>query len=483
LATVKGDVHDIGKSIVGVVLQCNNYEVLDLGVMVPSNQILETAIREEVDIIGLSGLITPSLEEMRRIAADMEREGFALPLLIGGATTSRVHTAVKVAPNYNKGPVIHVVDASRAVGVVSKLLSERSKESFGAEIQTEYEKIRRLRANGDRRKRLLTIKEARQRRLLLDWQNYRPPTPQLQGQHLFDDYDLAEISDYIDWSPFFATWELSGKFPAILDDPIAGEAARNLYQDARALLEKIIDEKWLTAKAKIGLFPAASAGDDIEIYSGDTRSDVQAVIHTLRQQMAKGSDRPNLALADFIAPRDSDLLDYLGFFAVTTGIGLQDIVSRFEEAHDDYHAIMAKALADRLAEALAEQMHLRVRRDFWAYVPDESLDNNGLIAERYKGIRPAPGYPACPDHTEKKTIFDLLNVEKDIAVSLTESYAMTPAASVSGFYFSHPESHYFGVGRIGQDQVQDYAARKGLTTAEVEQWLAPNIDYKLPQRT
>jgi 5-methyltetrahydrofolate--homocysteine methyltransferase len=483
LATVKGDVHDIGKSIVGVVLQCNNYEVLDLGVMVPSNQILETAIREEVDIIGLSGLITPSLEEMRRIAADMEREDFSLPLLIGGATTSKVHTAVKVAPNYNKGPVIHVVDASRAVGVVSKLLSERSKEAFGAEIQTEYEKIRRLRANGDRRKRLLTIEEARQHRLQLDWQNYTPPTPQKQGHTLFDDYDLAEISAYIDWSPFFATWELRGKFPAILDDPVAGEAARNLYKDAQALLEKIIEKKWLTAKAKIGLFPAASAGDDIEIYSDDTRSDVQAVIHTLRQQMAKGAGRPNLALADFIAPRDSALLDYLGFFAVTTGIGLQDIVSRFEEAHDDYHAIMAKALADRLAEALAEQMHLRVRRDFWGYAPDESLDNNGLITERYKGIRPAPGYPACPDHTEKKTVFNLLNVEEDIAISLTENYAMTPAASVSGFYFSHPQSHYFGVGRIGQDQVQDYAARKGMTAAEVEQWLAPNIDYKLPQRT
>jgi 5-methyltetrahydrofolate--homocysteine methyltransferase len=390
---------------------------------------------------------------------------------------------VKISPNYSKGPVIHVVDASRAVGVVSKLLSERSKEAFGAEIKSEYEKIRHLRANGDRRKRLLTIEEARQYRLRLDWQKYQPPTPRLRGHCLFDDYDLAEISAFIDWSPFFAAWELRGKFPAILDDPVAGDAARNLYHDAQSLLEKIINKKWLTAKAKIGLFPASSTGDDIEIYTDNDRSDVQAVIHTLRQQMAKGPGRPNLALADFIAPRDSELLDYLGFFVVTAGIGLQDIVRHFEEAHDDYHAIMAKALADRLAEALAERMHVRVRREFWAYAPDESLDNDGLIGERYKGIRPAPGYPACPDHTEKKTIFDLLNVEEDIAISLTESYAMNPAASVSGFYFSHPESHYFGVGRIGLDQVQDYAARKGMTTAEAEQWLAPIISYKLPQRT
>jgi 5-methyltetrahydrofolate--homocysteine methyltransferase len=476
-ATVKGDVHDIGKNIVGVVLQCNNYEVLDLGVMVPTNQIIETARREKVDIIGLSGLITPSLEEMRRVAAELEREGFNLPILIGGATTSKIHTAVKIEPNYKSGPVIHVVDASRAVGVVSKLLSDKAKSGFIAAVKSEYETIRRRRASGQGGKGLLSVKEARERRFQIDWKSYRPPAPNFIGLRTWDSYDLSEISNYIDWTPFFASWELKGKYPEIFKNDNVGEAARNLYRDARELLQRIIEERWLKARCVIGLFPANSAGDDIEIYQVEDQANGEIKVHMLRQQMVKGAGRYNLSLADFVAPKESGLTDYLGAFAVTTGIGLQEVVERFESNQDDYHAILAKSLADRLAEALAELMHKRVRREFWAYAPDEELENAGLITEQYTGIRPAPGYPACPDHTEKQIIFDMLNVTANTAISLTENFAMLPAASVSGYYFSHPESHYFGVGRLGKDQIKDYAARKGVKAAEIERWLAQNLAY------
>jgi 5-methyltetrahydrofolate--homocysteine methyltransferase len=478
LATVKGDVHDIGKNIVGVVLQCNNYEVIDLGVMVPVNQLLETARREDVDVIGLSGLITPSLEEMRHVAAEMDREGFDLPLLIGGATTSKVHTAVKIEPNYRRGPVVHVVDASRAVGVVAKLLSDSSRQPFAAEMADEYATIREKYAGRRSVKRLRPLAEARQNGYQADWAGYSPPAPVMLGQRVFDDYDLAEVSHYIDWTPFFKTWEISGRYPAILEDEIVGETARSLFDDAQALLARIIEEKWLTAKAVLGLYPANSAGDDIELYDADTGQQRLAVIHTLRQQMEKPPGRPNYALADFIAPQTSGVRDYVGAFAVTAGIGLEKVVQRFETAGDDYHVIMAQALADRLAEALAELMHLRVRREFWGYVPDEALDNNALIAEAYQGIRPAPGYPACPDHTEKGILFELLDAPAKTGVTLTESFAMRPAASVSGYYFSHPEAAYFGVGRIGKDQVVDYAARKGMAVVTAEKWLAPVLGYE-----
>ncbi|MFN2222068.1 MAG: methionine synthase [Candidatus Promineifilaceae bacterium] len=478
LATVKGDVHDIGKNIVGVVLQCNNYEVIDLGVMVPTNQLLETARREQVDIIGLSGLITPSLEEMRHVAAEMTREGFDLPLLIGGATTSVIHTAVKIAPNYRRGPVVHVVDASRAVGVVAKLLSDNDREAFAAEVADSYATIQEKHAGRRAVKRLRSLEEARRHGYQADWAHYDPPTPAFLGQRTFEDYDLAEVRDYIDWTPFFKTWELSGRYPDILDDPLVGETARSLFRDAQALLECIIAEKWLTARAVLGLYPANSVGDDIELYDTNGGQKTVAVVHTLRQQMEKPPGRPNYALADFVAPRASGVRDHLGAFAVTAGIGLDAVVRRFEKAGDDYHAIMAKALADRLAEAMAELMHRRVRQEFWAYAPEELLDHEALIAEAYRGIRPAPGYPACPDHTEKGILFDLLNAPTEAGVTLTESFAMQPAASVSGYYFSHPEATYFGVGRIGRDQVEDYAARKGMDLGTAEKWLAPVLGYE-----
>ena len=478
LATVKGDVHDIGKNIVGVVLQCNNYEVIDLGVMVPVNQLLETARRENVDIIGLSGLITPSLEEMRHVATEMTREGFKVPLLIGGATTSKIHTAVKIEPNYSRGPVVHVVDASRAVGVVSKLLSATHHAPFVAGIADEYARIREKHAGRRAVKRLRPLDEARRNGFKIDWAGYNPPPPAFSGRRVFDDYDLAEISRFIDWTPFFKAWELSGRYPAILDDDVVGETARALFHDAQELLDNIITKKWLTAKAVIGLFPANSAGDDIELYEAGDGHEPRAVIHTLRQQMEKPPGRPNYALADFVAPRGAGVQDTIGAFAVTTGIGLDEVVRRFEMAGDDYQAIMAKALADRLAEAFAELMHRRVRREFWAYASDEALDNDALIAETYQGIRPAPGYPACPDHTEKGILFDLLNAPDNTGVTLTETFAMRPAASVSGYYFSHPEAAYFGVGRIGKDQVADYAARKGMDLATAEKWLAPVLGYE-----
>jgi 5-methyltetrahydrofolate--homocysteine methyltransferase len=478
MATVKGDVHDIGKNIVGVVLQCNNYEVIDLGVMVPVNQLLETARREQVDIVGLSGLITPSLEEMRHVAAEMTREGFDLPLLIGGATTSKIHTAVKIEPNYSRGPVVHVVDASRAVGVVSKLLSDNNRDSFVAEVADEYASIREKHAGRRAVKRLRPLDEARRLGFQIDWTRYSPPTPAHPGRHVFADYDLAEISRYIDWTPFFKTWELSGRYPDILDDTVVGETSRALYRDAQALLACIISEKWLTAKAVFGLYPANSVGDDIELYEWDNGREPVAVVHTLRQQMEKPPGRPNYSLADFIAPRGSGVRDYFGAFTVTAGIGLNKVVQRFEADNDDYHAIMAKALADRLAEAFAELMHQRVRREFWGYAADETLENDDLIAEAYQGIRPAPGYPACPDHTEKGILFDLLNSATEAGVTLTESFAMQPAASVSGYYLSHPDAIYFGVGRIGRDQVEDYAARKNMDQQSVEKWLAPVLGYE-----
>ncbi|MCI0395331.1 MAG: methionine synthase [Chloroflexi bacterium] len=481
LATVKGDVHDIGKNIVGVVLQCNNYEVIDLGVMAPVHKILETARREKVDIIGLSGLITPSLEEMRHVAAEMEREGFSLPLLIGGATTSKIHTAVKIEPNYQRGPTIHVLDASRAVGVVSNLLGEQ-KATFAGGIKAEYENVREQHAGRRAQTRLRTIEEARQHRFQANWQ---PPRPNVLGWQCFDDYDLAELSRYIDWTPFFKAWELAGKYPDILEDEKVGEAAGNLFRDAQAMLAEIISEKWLTARAVIGLFPAHSQGDDILVYAPEAAGTRAAstpspisVIHCLRQQMEKPPGRPNFSLADFVAPKESGVTDYVGAFAVTAGIGLDEVVRRFEAAHDDYNAILAKALADRLAEAFAERMHERVRREFWGYAPEEALDNVALIAESYQGIRPAPGYPACPDHTEKAGLFELLDAPENAGITLTESFAMLPTAAVSGYYFSHPEARYFGIGRIGRDQVEDYAQRKGMDVAEMERWLAPNLGYE-----
>jgi 5-methyltetrahydrofolate--homocysteine methyltransferase len=477
LATVKGDVHDIGKNIVGVVLQCNNYEVIDLGVMVPAARILETARREGVDLIGLSGLITPSLEEMSFVASEMEREGFELPLLIGGATTSRAHTAVKIEPNYH-GTTVHVLDASRAVGVASSLLSDGLRGGFAGDVRTEYQKIREERAGRGPNERLVPLADARANRLAIDWAAAAPPTPCAPGIQVLDDYPLSELVARIDWTPFFQTWELAGHYPAILEDPVVGAAARNLFDDARGLLDRIVRERLLTARAVFGLFPAAAVGDDIELYRDEARTRPLATIHTLRQQMAKPPGRPNLALADYVAPRDSVVADHVGAFAVTAGVGLDALVAEFASRHDDYNAILAKALADRLAEAFAERLHERVRREFWGYARGESLDNVELIREAYQGIRPAPGYPACPDHTEKSTLFELLDVERRTGIALTESFAMTPTAAVSGWYFWHPEARYFGVGKIGRDQVEDYARRKGMTVADAERWLSPNLGYE-----
>ncbi len=476
LATVKGDVHDIGKNIVGVVLQCNNYEVIDLGVMVPSAKILETARREAVDVVGLSGLITPSLEEMSFVAGELEREGFHLPLLIGGATTSRVHTAVKIAPRYH-GPTVHVVDASRAVGVAGRLLSDGLREEFVREVRTEYQALREGRAERRPVERRQPLEAARRNRLALDWSKVAPPEPRVPGLTVLDDYPLEELVERIDWTPFFQTWELAGHYPAILDDPRVGESARGLFRDARELLDRIVRERLLRARGVVGLFPANAVGDDIEIYADGSRAAPVAVVHTLRQQMPKPPGRPNLALADYVAPRETGLPDWLGAFAVTAGHGLDELVAGFEAAHDDYSAILAKALADRLAEAFAERLHERVRRELWGYAPDEALTNDQLIHEEYQGIRPAPGYPACPDHTEKRTLFDLLGAEPRAGIQLTESYAMLPGASVSGWYFWHPEARYFGVGKIERDQLEDYAGRKGTDPATMERWLRPNLNY------
>ena len=477
LATVKGDVHDIGKNIVGVVLQCNNYEVIDLGVMVPAQKILDTARERKVDIIGLSGLITPSLDEMCHVAAEMEREGFDLPLLIGGATTSRVHTAVKISPNYHKSQAIYVTDASRAVGVVSSLMSPEERPRAIAKVREDYARMAESYARGQAEKVRTAIAEARANRLNLDWAGHTPPKPTFLGTRAFKAYDLAELSRYIDWTPFFHAWELKGTFPRILEDDKYGEAARNLYEDAGAMLKQLIEEKWLTANGVVGFWPANRIGDDIEIYTDELRTKRLAVLHTLRQQMARDGSRANLALADFVAPKETGIADYVGGFTVTAGVGEEEVALRFEHANDDYSKIMIKALADRLAEAFAEALHEKVRRELWAYAPDEKLSNEQLIAEDYAGIRPAPGYPAQPDHTEKRTLFALLDAEKAVGVKLTESYAMWPAAAVSGLYFSHPESHYFGVGKIGCDQVADYAGRKGWSIEEAERWLGPILNY------
>jgi 5-methyltetrahydrofolate--homocysteine methyltransferase len=476
LATVKGDVHDIGKNIVGVVLQCNNYEVIDLGVMVPSAKILETAKREQVDIIGLSGLITPSLEEMSFVAGELERDGFTLPLLIGGATTSRVHTAVKIEPKYS-GPTVHVIDASRAVGVAGNLRSETLRSGYTAGIKAEYQELRTQRGARKAQERRQPIADARKNRLAINWTANGAPEPCFLGTRTLKDYPLEELVPLIDWTPFFQTWELAGHYPAILDDPTVGPAARNLFHDANVLLERIVKERLLRARGVFGFFPANSDGDDIQLYTDDERSDVRAVIHSIRQQMVKPPGRPNLALADFVAPRESGVPDYVGAFAVTAGIGTDALVAQFEREHDDYNAILTKALADRLAEAFAERLHQRVRQEFWGYARDEAVDNEGLIKERYQGIRPAPGYPACPDHTEKRLLFDLLDAEAQAGMTLTESFAMLPTAAVSGYYFWRPEAQYFGVGKIERDQVEDYARRKGMDVKDVERWLAPNLNY------
>jgi 5-methyltetrahydrofolate--homocysteine methyltransferase len=477
MATVKGDVHDIGKNIVGVVLQCNSYEVIDLGVMVPAETILKTARDKDVDIIGLSGLITPSLDEMVHIGKEMERLGMDLPLLIGGATTSQIHTSVKIDPQYH-GAVVYVADASRAVGVASKLLSADSRKAYIAGIKQRYQELREQRAGQQQGRKLASLGEARANRFQTNWAGYKPAVPGFLGIRVFDDYPLAELVDRIDWTPFFKAWELAGKFPGILDDEVVGKEATRLFDDARAMLDRIVREKWLTARAVIGFFPANStAADDVTLYTDDSRSDVQTVFHFLRQQMQRRNQAPNHSLADFIAPADSGVKDYLGAFAVTTGIGIDARIAEFEADHDDYSSILLKALADRLAEAFAERMHERVRKEFWGYASAENLSNEELIKESYRGIRPAPGYPACPDHTEKGTLWELIDPVGNAGISLTESFAMSPAASVSGFYFAHPEARYFGTGKIARDQVEDYAARKGLSTEEAERWLAPVLGY------
>ncbi|MGA8004985.1 MAG: methionine synthase [Burkholderiales bacterium] len=481
IATVKGDVHDIGKNIVAVVLQCNNYDVVNLGVMVPAQKILETARREHADAIGLSGLITPSLEEMAHVAREMQREGFSVPLLIGGATTSRAHTAVKIAPHYS-GPVVYVPDASRSVTVVSSLLSSEQREPFVADVRADYERIRVQHREKTGPGPLHPIGEARRRGLKTDWDTYRPPVPRKLGLTVLRDYPLAELVPYIDWTPFFQTWELSGAYPKILQDPVVGEAARKLFADAQQELSQIVKEKWITANAVFGLFHAAQVNDDdIELYADERRLDVLMTWHNLRQQNHKPAGRPNLCLADFVAPKALGVPDYVGAFAVTAGGGIEARIAEFEARHDDYGAIMLKSLADRLAEALAERLHERVRREFWGYAADEKLDSNELVAEKYRGIRPAPGYPACPDHTEKRTLFALLDAERNADMLLTESCAMLPASSVSGFYLSHAEASYFAVGKIGRDQLEDYARRKGMDSTEAERWLAPYLAYE-PER-
>ena len=536
MATVKGDVHDIGKNIVGVVLGCNNYDIVDLGVMVPADKILKTAVEEKVDVIGLSGLITPSLDEMVHVAKEMQRLGLNIPLLIGGATTSKTHTAVKVEPQYRNAPVVHVLDASRSVAVVSSLLTQNQaeREAFMANVKKEYDQIRVQRAGRQSAKQYLSLAQARANKPNLDWAGYNPPRPRFTGIKTFDHYSLEELSAYIDWTPFFQSWQLAGKFPAILEDEVVGAEARKLYRDAQAMLRRIIDGGWLQARAVIGLFPANSVNDDdITVYTDDSRTQVLATLHHLRQQNVKAAGQANYCLSDFVAPvmqsspfersegarhgappappeggsgaprpgsTDYSLSsgptdaqgsaplpptggdgggtpDFIGAFAVTAGIGIEEHVARFEAEHDDYSAILLKALADRLAEAFAERLHERVRREFWGYADDEHLGNDDLIAEKYRGVRPAPGYPACPEHTEKRTLWQLLDPENNAGIRLTESCAMYPTAAVSGWYFSHPESKYFGLGQIGKDQVEDYARRKGMSTAEAERWLAPVLNY------
>ncbi|NQT26040.1 methionine synthase [candidate division KSB1 bacterium] len=474
LATVKGDVHDIGKNIVGVVLQCNNYEVVDLGVMVPAQDILAKAREIGADIIGLSGLITPSLEEMANVASEMEREGFKIPVLVGGATTSKAHTAVKIAPQFS-GSVIHVRDASLGVGVCQNLLKPNSSEDFQKAIKEEYKSLREEHESGQSARPLISIEEARTNKLDL---SFAPVKPNIPGLQIFKDHDLSEISKFIDWTFFFKAWELKGRYPHILDDPKVGEEARKLFKDGKAMLEKIISENLLTANAVIGIYPANRLGDDIEIYSDDKRKKTLSVIHNLRQQIKKQDDKPNLSLTDFVAPKSSGVVDYAGGFACTTGIGLEEIVQAYKKANNDYDAIMIQVLTDRLSEAFAEWLHLKVRTEFWGYAPDENLELKDLFSVKYQGIRPAPGYPACPDHSEKYELFKWLDVQNQTGITLTESAAMYPAASVSGYYFAHLESRYFALGKILKDQIEDYARRKGIPMEEVEKWLSPNLGYE-----
>ncbi len=481
MATVKGDVHDIGKNIVGVVLACNNYEIIDLGVMVRAEKILAAAREHNVDMIGLSGLITPSLDEMVYVAKEMERQNFKIPLLIGGATTSKTHTAVKIEEKYS-GPVIHVLDASKSVAVASKLLGsdEDGRANYILDIKKSYKRVREQRKNRTSVKPYIDLKAARANKTKIEWDNYTPPVPKETGIKVFEDYDLAELAKYIDWTPFFSSWQMKGKYPQIFEDHIVGKEAKKLYDDAQVMLQKIISEKWLTAKGVIGLFPAnAINDDDIEVYNDEEKTLVKEVLRNLRQQRKKAPGLPNISLTDFIAPKSSGITDYVGGFAVTTGIGIEEHIKRFEENLDDFNAILLKSLADRLAEAFAERMHERVRKEFWGYASEETLENTALIAEKYQGIRPAPGYPACPEHTEKQTLFALLNVTENTSIILTESCAMYPAASVSGWYYSHPKSKYFGMGQIAKDQVESYAERKGMTIEEAEKWLSPSLNYEV----
>jgi len=478
MATVKGDVHDIGKNIVGVVLGCNGYDIVDMGVMVPCEKILETAIREKVDIIGLSGLITPSLDEMVYVAREMQRQGFKIPLMIGGATTSKAHTAVKIDPQYHNDGVVYVADASRAVGVATTLLSPEMKPAFLAERRAEYEEVRVRHANRQPKAAKLSYAQSIAEKFQKDWDAYTPPRPQRLGLTVLKDYPLEEIRQYIDWTPFFITWSLAGKFPAILKDEVVGAEATRLYNDAQAMLDKLIGEKLLQANAVIGFWPAAQVNDDdVVVYADESRQTVLTTLHHLRQQSDKVSGKPNYSLADFVAPESSNAKDYIGGFAVTAGLGAETLAKQYRDAGDDYNAILVQALADRLAEAFAERLHERVRKEFWGYQPAEALSNEELIKEKYVGIRPAPGYPACPEHTEKGTLFQLLEAEQHTGIALTEHFAMWPAASVSGFYYSLPESTYFNVGKIDRDQVASYAQRKGWDMAKAEKWLGPNLGY------
>lgn len=478
LATVKGDVHDIGKNIVGVVLACNNFDIIDLGVMVPADKILDAAIEHNVDAIGLSGLITPSLDEMVNVAKEMERRGLKIPLMIGGATTSRIHTAVKIDPEYS-GSVIHVLDASKSVPVAGELIGKDSYEDIFLRTKAEYTQLREDHANRKQTKSYIPYKKALDNKLQIEWSKKEMVKPSVIGNQTFKSFSIEEIARYIDWTPFFNTWMLKGKFPQILDHEIVGEEARKLYADAQVMLKKIIENDLLYANAVIGLYPASSDGDDVMIYTDDERDKVKTTFHMLRQQGKKGSNLPNQSLADFIAPVDSGKQDYMGAFAVTAGIGIESLIEAYEKDHDDYNSIMIKAVADRLAEAFAELMHEKIRKELWGYASDESLNNELLIKEKYQGIRPAPGYPACPDHTEKQKLFDLLEVQKNTGISLTESFAMYPAASVSGFYFMHEEAKYFGLGKIAKDQVEDYARRKYWPLEKVEKWLAPILSYDI----
>ena len=476
MATVKGDVHDIGKNIVGVVLQCNNFEVFDIGVMVSTATILEAALEHDVDVIGLSGLITPSLEEMTHIAKELQRLGFTKPVMIGGATTSKAHTAVKITPHYDH-PIVWVKDASRAVGVAQSLISPELREKFVADLNADYQGVRERHASRQKQTKWLNLAQARANKTPIDWAAYQPTTPSFTGTKVFDDYPLQELVEHIDWTPFFHSWELKGSYPKIFNDAEKGEEAKKLFADAQAMLKQIIEEKWLDARGIIGLYPANAVGDDIEVYKDESRTEVISTFHNLRQQQEKAKGKPNRCLTDFVAPKGSAVKDYIGAFAVTAGIGIDERVAEFEKNHDDYNAIMLKALADRLAEAFAEVMHLRVRKEFWGYAADEALSHEQMVKEEYKGIRPAAGYPACPDHTEKDLIWELMDVKTNTGIWLTEAKAMVPTAAVSGIYYGHPESSYFAVGKINREQVEEYAQRKGMSMADAEYWLAPNLGY------